>query len=90
MNPQLGLTAWTIVKVALFVLLGSWILRTVTLRLTKDRTLQRLMLVCYGVRVALGLTLFFISWFRLPILRNLQANLGGFWMFAIDGTAYHY
>src|SRR3989338_5452879 len=50
----------------------------------------RLLLMSYGLRVILGLALFVISYWRLPILLTLQAEFPGFWQFAPDATVYHY
>jgi len=73
----------------LLIIQGHLTLRWLANRLTGDRVMQQAVLVSFGLRVALALALFAISWWGWPILTRLQAP-GGFWMFGIDGTVYHY
>ncbi|MDP3722456.1 MAG: tetratricopeptide repeat protein [Candidatus Omnitrophota bacterium] len=49
----------------------------------------RLLLVSYGLRVVLAVVFFAISYWRLPVLHPLQAEIPGFWQFAPDASVYH-
>ncbi|MBI2495381.1 MAG: tetratricopeptide repeat protein, partial [Candidatus Omnitrophica bacterium] len=49
----------------------------------------RLLLASYGLRVVLAVVFFAISYWRLPILDPLQAEIPGFWQFAPDASVYH-
>ncbi|PIQ84452.1 MAG: hypothetical protein COV75_02235 [Candidatus Omnitrophica bacterium CG11_big_fil_rev_8_21_14_0_20_63_9] len=73
---------------AALVSLGALMLWWFAQRTTADRRLHHLVLVSYALRVILGAVLFAISYWQWPMLTSLQLE-GGFWLFGVDGRAYH-
>jgi len=55
---------------------------------TRSRHLAILTFCSFGVRLILGETLFLISAFQLPVLKEQQLA-GGFWSFGSDGLLFH-
>lgn len=71
----------TVAGAALSVLLCCWA--------RVERFLTRVLLVSYGLRVALAVSLYVVSAYDLPIFRELHLS-GGFWRFARDAPWYHW
>ena len=72
----------------LLIVGGSALLAWLARKMDPDPRLAKIVLWSYGVRVVLTLCLFFISFWRLPILRSLQMG-DGFWTFGLDCVVYH-
>ncbi len=70
------------------ILTGGLLLRLLTRRIDPSPTLQRVLLSSYALRVLLTLTLFYVSFWQLPLLRSLQTH-PGFWAFGLDCPVYH-
>ena len=67
--------------------LGSGLLRCLA-RSPGERRLRSVMLAAFWLRVALGVSLYAISYYHAPILRSLQVQ-DGFWIFGLDARLYH-
>ena len=87
-HPLLPLSVSVWVVVGLLTVIWGRILWRVVDRVTADRQLRHALLLSYAVRVGLGLALFLISYWGLPILKSIQLE-PGFWSFAVDAKTYH-
>jgi hypothetical protein len=56
----------------------------------KDPRLARLILLTFGIRALLAISLYVISYWHLPVMPSLQYPWGGFWVFGLDSNVYHY
>ena len=92
------LVCWAFVMAGLFLqpavpvliaVLGFFLTRIGMSRLTKDRWCVKLALWSYGLKITLALTLYLVSFYHWPLLREYQGERG-FWVFSEDALAYHY
>jgi hypothetical protein len=78
------LVAW---RAVLFVALGWLVLRTYRLAQSRSSVLGAIVAAGLLVRTVLGVALFAISFYGLPIFRSMQLG-GGFWTLALDARTY--
>ncbi|MBI3011120.1 MAG: tetratricopeptide repeat protein [Candidatus Omnitrophica bacterium] len=95
----MALPVWLVVLA--LCALGAWLLWWLVGCATDDgspmqagsdrRFLRRVLLWSYGLRAVLGIALYLISYWGLPILPSLQfPSEPGFWVFGLDSHLYHH
>ena len=73
----------------LVILVGAMALVALTRRVERCGPLLPIVVGSFALRVALMLTCFAVSYWRLPMFQSLQAK-PGFWTFSLDSQTYHY
>ncbi len=77
--------SWLVVGLGI-VLFG--LLWAASMRMSPSKVLCRIVLMSFALRAALGVALYGISYWDLPLLRSLQFG-NGFWVFGVDSNLYH-